>query len=209
MSDLLSVDEELVLLRAENARLRRQQEAQGMVRILPPEIRAVMPMRTEMKELFDAINTHWPRDFENVEPDAFARAFRVLGGFHRQAELDTSHSVGHWVALANERLSKRGKQAIRLLDLLAATLAWSDVALTDWRLRRDEGIPLEFSLNEFTGRLPRDEWHATLAGKFVIPIDPRPKRYLAQNAPRPSILVDGRPLPDSQRFTGPRYWSDF
>ena len=202
------IDEELVLLRAENARLRHQEEAQvGMVRVLAPETRAVMPNNVEMRELLDAVNTHWPRDFEAVEHDAFARAFRVLGGFHRQEDLDHEHSVGHWVAAANERLSRRGEQGIRYMDLLAATLAWGDVPLTDWRLKETEGVALEFGLNEYVGRLPRDEWRATLAGKFVQPIDPRPKRHKA--SPQPSILVDGRPLPDSQRFTGPRYWYDF
>jgi hypothetical protein len=168
---------------------------------------AVLPMRIEMKELFDAINTHWPRDFANVEPEAFARAFRILGGFYRQADLDHEHSVGHWVAAANERLSKRGEQGIRYMDLLAAVLGWGDIALTDWRLKELEGVPLEFGLNEFTGRLPKDEWRRTLGGEFARPIDPRPKPHKA--SPQPSILIDGRPLPDSQRFTGPRYWNDF
>ena len=104
--DMVSIEEELVHLRAENARLRAELESQGPVRILSPEIHAVWPTRIEMKELFDAVNTHWPRDFENVEHDAFARAFRVLGGFHRQAERDTSHTAGHWVSVVNACLSR-------------------------------------------------------------------------------------------------------
>ena len=162
-----------------------------------------------MKELLDVVNTHWPRDFENVEHDAFARAFRILGGFHLQADLDHEHSVGHWVSVVNARLSRRGEQGIRYMDLLAAVVGWSDILLTDWRLKETEGVPLEFSLNEFVGRLPRDEWRLTLAGKFVVPLDPSPKRYLKENAPRPSFIVDGKPMPDSQRFQGPRYWYDF
>ncbi len=200
------IDEELVLLRAENARLRHQEEAQGMVRVLAPEIHAVMPTRAEMKQLLDVVIGQWPRDFENVEHDAFARAFRVLGGVHRQADLDHEHSVGHWVAAANERLSRRGEQGIRYMDLLAAMLAWSDVAVTDWRLRETEGVPLEFGLNEYVGRLPRDEWRATLRGEFVTPIDPRPKRFKA--SPEPSFMVDGKRLPDPLRYQGPRYWYD-
>ena len=216
MSDLITRDEELAELRAQNAslssqnaRLKAEQESQGpvTVRVLVPETRAILPNAVELRELFDAVNTHWPRDFEAVEHDAFARAFRILGSFHRQADLDHEHSVGHWVAAANERLSRRGEQGIRYMDLLAATLAWSDIAVTDWRLKESEGVPLEFSLNEYVGRLPRDEWRRTLRGEFVKPIDPRPKRYKA--SPQPNILIDGRPLPDSQRFTGPRYWMDF
>jgi hypothetical protein len=82
--------------------------------------------------------------------------------------------------------------------------AWSDIALTDWRLK-EEGVALEFGLNEFVGRLPKDEWRRTLRGEFARLIDPRPKRHRA--SPEPNILIDGRPL--SQRFTGPRYWNDF
>ena len=208
MSDLIddTRDEEIAALKAENRRLRAEQAAQGPVRIVPllPETRAVMPNAVQMRELFDAVNTHWPRDFEAIEHDAFARAFRILGGFHRQADLDHEHSVGHWVAAANERLSKRGEQGIRYMDFLVAVLAWGDIPLTDWRLRETEGVPLEFSLNEYSGRLPRDEWRRTLAGSFTQLIDPRPKRHKA--SPQPSILIDGRPLPDSSRFTGPRYW---
>jgi hypothetical protein len=207
MSDLLSIDEELVQLRAENSRLRREQEHQGPVRVMPPEITAVWPMRIEMQELLGAVIDHWPHDFAAVEPNAFARAFRILGSFHRQAELDHEHSVGHWVAVANARLSKRGEQGIRYMDLLAAVLAWGDIPLTDWQLK-DEGVALEFSLNEFIGRLPKDEWRRTLRGKFVTPIDPRSKRYMNANAPRPIVLVDGKPLPDQMRFVGPRYWHE-
>jgi hypothetical protein len=204
---LSSVDEELAHLRAQNARLKAEQESQGpvTVRVLPPETRAVMPTRAEMKELFDAVNAHWPRDFENVEHDAFAAAFCALATIHRQQDLDSSHSPGHWVALANQRL--HGSGATSFHAFLAAVAAWSDIAVSDWRLKETEGVPLEFGLNEYVGRLPIDQWRATLRGEFVKPIDPRPKRHKA--SPEPSILIDGRPLPDSQRFTGPRYWIDF
>lgn len=207
MSDL-SIEEELLLLRAENTRLRRQQEAQvGMVRVLAPELTAVWPTRVELKELLEAVNTRWPRDFENVEPDAFGRAFHILGGFHRQAELDHEHGIGFWVSAANERLSKRGEQGIRYMDLLAAVVAWGDIALTDWRLKETEGVAYELGLSEYVGRLPIDQWRRTLEGHFTAPIDPRPKRHKA--SPQPSILIDGRPLPDATRFTGPRHWYDY
>ncbi|MGB8901317.1 MAG: hypothetical protein WCC90_19705 [Methylocella sp.] len=208
MSELSSIEEELIRLKSENARLRRQQEAQvGMVRVLVPELTAIMPTQAEMKALLEAIIGHWPRDFESVEHGAFDRAFRILGGFHRQADLDHEHSVGHWVAAANERLSRRGEQGIRYMDLIAGMLGWGDIAITDWRLRETEGVPLEFSLNEYVGKLPCDEWHRTLAGKFMQPIDPRPKRFKA--SPKPSFMIDGRPLPDSTRFVGPRYWYEY
>ena len=176
------------------------------MRVLAPEIHAVWPTCVELKELFDVVVGHWP-EFAVVEHDAFVRTFRILGGFHRQADLDHEHTVGHWVSTINERLSKRGEQGIRYMDLLAAVVAWGDIAVTDWRLKETEGVPLEFGLNEYVGRLPIDQWRATLRGEFVKPIDPRPKRHKA--SPEPSILIDGRPLPDSQRFTGPRYWIDF
>jgi hypothetical protein len=130
--------------------------------------------------------------------------FRALATIHRQQDLDSSRSVGHWVPLANQRL--HGCGATSFYAFLAAVLAWGEIAVTDWRLK-DEGVPLEFGLNEFTGRLPRDEWRSALRGEFVTPIDPRPKRHRA--SPQPNILIDGRALPDSQRFTGPRYWYEF
>ena len=198
MSDLLSVDEELRLLRAENERLRRQQDMGSMVRVVLPESRAILPTRTELKGLFDAVLTHWPRDFATVEPDMFARAFHVLTTFHRTPEPDSSRYAWHWVAAANDRLGGRGE--VSLLALTAAVLAWGDIALTRWDLR-SEGYLLEFGLSEFHGRLPRDEWRSTLAGKFVKPIDKRPKKRVGDDrTPRPSILVDGKKLPDDQRF---------
>ena len=206
-ADLISRDEEIESLRRENSSLRREQEAQvGMVRVLAPEIHAVWPTRVELKELFDVVVGHWP-EFAVVEHDAFARTFRILGGFHRQADLDHEHSIGHWVALANERLSKRGEQGIRYMDLIAASAAWSDIALSDWRLKETEGVAFEFGLSEYVGRLPVDQWRATLRGEFVTPSDPRPKRFKA--SPQPSILIDGRPLPDATRFTGPAYWYEY
>jgi hypothetical protein len=48
------------------------------VRILPPETRAVMPITMELRELFDAVATHWPQDFATVEPSMFTCAFRVI-----------------------------------------------------------------------------------------------------------------------------------
>jgi hypothetical protein len=206
MSDLISSDEEIAALRAENARLRAAEEAQGPVRLLPPETRAVMPNNLQMRELFDAINTHWPRDFENVEREIFARAFEVLGSFHRQEEPDSTHYAWHWIAVANVRLRNRG--AVSLNAFLCAALAWSDVPLTDWRLA-SEGFLLEFALNEFTGRLPTAEWQRTLRGEFRTLIDKRPKQRVGDGrTPRPSILIDGKPLPDQQRFVGPRYWGE-
>jgi hypothetical protein len=211
MSDLSSIEEELSQLRAENRRLRAEQEAQvGMVRVLAPELTAVWPTRIEMTAIFDAINTRWPRDFENVEHDAFARTFRILGGFHRQPDLDHEHSVGHWVQAVNERLSRRGEQGIRYMDLVAAVVAWSDIEITDWRLRETEGVPLEFSLNEYVGRLPTDQWRATLRGEFTKLVDPRPRQRVGDGrTPRPVVLIDGRPLPNEMRYVGPRYQFDF
>jgi hypothetical protein len=167
-----------------------------------------MPSILEMRELLDAIISKWPGDlhasgaggFVKVETDAFAAAFRALAMIHRQPDLDSSHSAGHWVALANSRL--HGQGATSYWPFLAAVLAWGDIAVTDWNLR-DEGVPLEFGLNEFTGRLPRDEWRRTLRGEFATPIDPRAK--LSKPSPRPIVLVDGRPLPDQMRYVGPRY----
>ncbi len=78
-----------------HARLRAEQHVQGPVRILPPEISAVLPMRIEMKELLEAVMGKWPRDFMNVEIDAFAAAFRALATIHRQENLDSSHTAGH------------------------------------------------------------------------------------------------------------------
>lgn len=201
------LDEEIAELRAENARLRHQEDAQGMVRVLAPALTAVMPTRIEMKELLEAVTGRWPRDFEGVELDKFIAAFRALAVIHRQENLNSSHYAGHWVALANERLHGRGDTSY--WPFLAAVVAWGDIALTDWRLKETEGVALEFSLNEFVGRLPTDQWRATLRGEFAKLIGPRPKRYLKENAPRPSFIVDGKPMPDSQRFTGPRYWNDF
>ena len=116
----------------------------------------------------------------------FARAFHVLGSFHRQEEPDTTHYAWHWVATANARLRNQG--AVSLNAFLAAACAWGDVPLTDWRLA-SEGYLLEFALNEFVGRLPKDEWRATLEGRFVTPIDKRPKQRVGTTAPRPNILV--------------------
>ena len=75
MSDMVSIEEELLELRRENSRLRREQEQQGIVRVMPPEITAVMPMQIEMKELLDAVMGKWPEDFVKVDLDMFAAAF--------------------------------------------------------------------------------------------------------------------------------------
>ncbi len=65
-------------------------------------------------------------------------------------------------------------------------------------------------LSEFTGRLPRDEWRRTLRGEFVKPIDKRPRQRVGDGrTPRPSILVDGRELPNEMRYAGPGYQVDF
>jgi hypothetical protein len=109
MSDMVSIEEELLELRRENSRLRREQEQQGIVRVMPPEITAVMPMQIEMKELLEAVMGKWPEDFVKVDLDMFAAAFRALATIHRQENLDSSHSAGHWVALANQRLHGRGE----------------------------------------------------------------------------------------------------
>ncbi|MFZ3327624.1 MAG: hypothetical protein WA231_17830 [Methylocella sp.] len=174
------------------------------MRILPlvPELTAILPSDAQMGELLEAIRSRWPRDFENVELEMFRRAFFALSTIHRSPEIDQSHYAYHWLAIARER----GRGDIDLPSFLAAACAWSDVEMVDFRLE-DEGVLPAFALNEHCGRLPIDQWRATLAGKFVQPIDPRPKRHKA--SPQPSILVDGRPLPDSQRFVGPRYWNDF
>lgn len=210
MSDQLGIKEELAQLRRENTRLRAaleaQEAAQGPVRILPllPENRAILPSKLEMRELFDAVLEHWPRDFTAVEPDMFARAFRALSMIHRQEILDTSHYVYHWLTIARER----GRGDIDLPSFLAAACAWSDVEMVDFRLE-DEGVLPAFALNEYCGRLPCDQWRSTLAGKFVTPIDPRPKQRVGDGrTPRPSILIDGKQLPDEQRFVGPRYWGE-
>jgi hypothetical protein len=69
---------------------------------------------------------------------------------------------------------------------------------------------LEFALNEFTGRLPADEWQRTLRGEFCTLIDKRPKQRVGDGrTPRPVVLVDGRPWPDEMRYIGPRYQVDF
>jgi hypothetical protein len=190
MSDQLSHDEELVQLRRENSRLRAELEAleahKGPVRIVPllPETRAILPNSVQMRELFSAIATHWPRDFANVAPDEFTRAFRVLSTFHRQEEPDSTHYAWHWIAVTNARLRNQG--AVSLNAFLCAVLAWGDIALTDWRLA-SEGFLLEFALNEFTGRLPADEWQRTLRGEFCTLIDKRPKQRVGDGrTPRPS-----------------------
>jgi hypothetical protein len=204
MSDVTTHDEELDRLRRENIRLRAQLDRQGMVRISGPECRAVWPSRTELRQLFDIIVLDRLREFKPIEFDMFTRAFSALGSIHRQPELDHTHYPWHWAAVARERAGGD----ITGDAFLAGALAWSDVLLTDWNLR-DEGIVLVFGLNEFTGRLPVDEWRRTLAGKFAAPIDPRPRQRVGLTAPKPSILVDGRPLPDPMRFIGPGYEVDF
>ena len=212
MSDLIddTRDEEIAALKAENRRLRAEQAAQGPVRIVPllPETRAILPSDAQMGELFGAVTGKWPRDFGNVAPDEFGRAFKILATFHRQPEPDASHYVFHWTSAANVRLQAAQDGEVSLLALLAAVLAWGDIPVTDWTLE-GEGYLLEFGLNEFTGRLPKDEWRATLRGEFCTLIDKRPKRRVGDGrTPRPSILIDGKPLPDQQRFVGPRYWYD-
>lgn len=117
----------------------------------------------------------------------------------------TSNFRGEAGRVANARLCGRGGD-ISLTAFLSATLAWGDIAVTDWNLRH-EGYLLEFGLNEYVGRLPTDQWRRTLRGEFCKPIDPRPKQHKA--SPQPHILLDGRRLPDQARFTGPRYWNEF
>jgi hypothetical protein len=199
-----SLDEEIERLQRENDRLRAQlDQNQGPVRILAPENRAVMPSRLEMRQLFDAVATHWPNHFLTIAPDEFERAFKVLGTFHRQTEINSAHYAYHWTGVAKSR-----GVDVPMPAFLCAVLAWGDVPLVDWRLK-DEGVVLAFGLNEFVGRLPRDEWRRTLRGEFAVPLDPRPKRHMESNAPRPVVLVDGRPLPDQMRYVGPRYEVDY
>ena len=206
------IDEELALLRAENFRLRATQEAlevaQGPgVRVVPllPETRPTMPNSAQMRELLAAVVGKW-KDFEDVELDKFAAAFRALAGIHRQENLNSAHYAAHWTSLANQRLHGRGETSY--WAFLAAALAWNDVLVSDWRHEND-GYLLEFGLSEFTGRLPTDEWQRTLRGEFCTLVDKRPKRRVGTTAPRPSILVDGRQLPDEMRYVGPRYQVDF
>ena len=193
------IDEELVLLRAENARLRHQEEAQvGMVRVLAPENRAVMPDAEELRGLFAAVSKRWPKDFADVAPEMFGRAFFALSTIHRSPEIDQSHYCWHWLAIARER----GRGDVNLPAFLAAACAWSDIEMVDFRLE-NEGVLPAFALNEYCGRLPTDQWRATLAGRFVQPVDPRPRQRVGDGrTPRPSILVDGRELPNEQRFAG-------
>jgi hypothetical protein len=88
---------------------------------------------------------------------------------------------------------------------LAAALAWGDIPLIDWRLK-NEGYLLAYGLNEYVGRLPRDEWLRTLEGKFAVPIDPRPRQRVGDGrTPRPIVYIDGQRVPDSDRFVGPGY----
>ena len=62
-------------------------------------------------------------------------------------------------------------------------------------------------IQKFESFRTKDEWRATLAGKFVQPLDKRPKRHKA--SPRPIVLVDGKPLPDQMRYVGPGYEVNF
>jgi hypothetical protein len=209
MSDMPTMERELARLQAENAALKAEQ-GQNMVRIVLPENHAVMPSVTEMRELFDAVLGRWPNDFRGVEPDMFARAFRSLAMVYRQDALDTSVYSHRWVQLVNSRLRNNGGD-VSLKAFIAASLAWGDVSMTRWDLQ-DEGHLLSFALNEFCGRLPTDQWRQTLAGNFAKPIDPRPKKRIGTvHAPRPRIYIDGREMPDEQRFVGgsPLYGVDF
>jgi hypothetical protein len=61
-----------------------------------------------MRALFDAVLGHWPRNFEKVPFEEFARAFRCLGSFHRQSEPNTEHYAWHWIEVANTRLRNQG-----------------------------------------------------------------------------------------------------
>ena len=82
------IDEESVLLRAENARLRHQEEAQvAWCASCAPETRAIMPNDVEMRELLDAVNSTGRAISRRSSRDEFARAFRALGTIHRQAGL--------------------------------------------------------------------------------------------------------------------------
>lgn len=209
-------DEEIAALKTENAhlqtvlaRLRAEQESQGpvTVRVLPPESHAILPSDAQMHELLTVVQKHWPKDFVDVAPDEFGRAFEVLATFHRQDELDTTVYAYHWTGIANARLQMRNQREISLLAFTAAALAWSDIPLTRWDLL-NEGFLQEFGLSEFHGRLPESEWQRTLRREFCTPIDKRPKRRMSDNAPRPSILSDGKPLPSYAHYQGPNY-TDF
>jgi hypothetical protein len=195
MSDMPSVDQELEQLRAENARLRATQYG-SMVRVTPPKSVATMPTQKELTALLTAVQRRWPKDFEAVEIGMFTRAFQVLASFHRTPEPNKKHYSFHWKSVANERLAAFGKPEVDLPAFLAASLAWSDIPIVDWRLK-SEGILLEFGLNEYVGRLPKDEWRRTLASEFPKLIDKRPKTYAAPRGVE--INLNGR-VQDPTRF---------
>jgi hypothetical protein len=207
---------------AENAELRRRIEmleaklnppARAPKRVLeegtrvynlPPENRAIMPNDVEMRALFDAVLKYWPRNFESVPFEEFTRAFEVLATFHRTREPDTEHYAWHFVEAAGMRLRNRGG-GVSSPAFLAAALAWGDVPKVDWRLK-NEGVLLAYGLNEFCGRLPTDQWRATLKGEFAVPIDPRPRQRVGDGrTPRPIVYIDGQRVPDETRFVGPGY----
>jgi hypothetical protein len=80
---MISIDEELAALRAENARLRAEQgqgqfPGQAHVRILPSANGAIMPSQDQMRALLAAVADRWPKDFTLVDPGMFAPGAKAI-----------------------------------------------------------------------------------------------------------------------------------
>lgn len=176
------------------------------LRYLEPQPVTVWPSHQEFRTLYSTVLGCFP-ELEPVSIQEFVSAFESVARIYRRTDgkLNMQRDLAFWKRIANARRLD-GSVEISHLGLIAGLTAWGDVRMVDWRKEAySQGVRFACDLDEYSGRLPVDQWRGVLEGKTPALIDPRPKTSKGMPIPKVSVLVDGRPLPVN-RYQGPEYF---
>jgi hypothetical protein len=160
----------------------------------------------EFHDLHKTVVGNFP-ELTPVEIQEFVSAFEAVAKIHRRQDgkLDTAHDLAFWKQTVNDRRLD-GSVEISHLGLIAGLTGWGDVRMHDWRKEAwNQGVRFVCDLDQYSGRLPTDQWRAVLEGKIPTLIDPRPKSSKGQPVPQVSITIGGEQIL-GKKFQGPQFW---
>ena len=158
-----------------------------------------------MDELLDAVNTRWPRDFADVEWDAFDRAFRILAV---SSASGTDTTVTRIIGYASPMCVCRNVASENSLHrFLGRRMCVGRRSCHRLAATGNEGVAARIRLSEYVADCRETNgagpWRASSGARSTS------ARSGTRRAREPSILIDGKPLPTHVRYQGPRYWYDF
>jgi hypothetical protein len=208
MRDMVSIDQENLIAEQDmriaklEAKLNpppppnRVEEPQVRVYSPPPKATGfISPTALEMEPLYQMVTGHWPAlsfaspERQAIHFESFVAAFNVLAFIPRQETLNSKVYSYHWIAVGESIQKSRNISGDIRPAFLCAALAHGDILVSDWTLSNN-GVLLEYSLNECVGRLPVDQWRRTLHGQFTTPIIPeRLRRVFGRADPLPVTVT--------------------